>query len=389
MFPNFSLRSFKKSRILVAILLLCASFIVILGCLLGYRWTQLSEENQSQYTPASYGLMVIQGGIRSTLSYVVLCIHFLKGEVLQLEEPILFKTNAEEGHIQQSQNSNLSSGYIPQENTEIASDVSGDDDSGSMIPFQQEVRSALRASESAQRVLLVQKIRALEHEINFLASFYRVNHDGELSFDEVTILQSYHDIFSEENLANVSYQNLKESYESSFRVLQEYRDESERLRNIARIKRQDLVLSEKQKWGNNTPPAAPFFDIYSQVFISLLDQKMYVYEDGELVLSTPITSGRNKHETVTGVFQVYNKQRNKILKSPFPDEKYELWVDYWIAFYGAYGIHDACNKHNCWRREFGVSSYTSAGSHGCVNTPYEAVKWLYDWSKIGTTVYID
>ena len=168
-----------------------------------------------------------------------------------------------------------------------------------MIPFQQEVRSALRASESAQRVLLVQKIRALEHEINFLASFYRVNHDGELSFDEVTILQSYHDIFSEENLANVSYQNLKESYESSFRVLQEYRDESERLRNIARIKRQDLVLSEKQKWGDSTPPTAPFFDIYSQIFISLLDQKMYVYEDGDLVLSTPITSGRNKHETVT------------------------------------------------------------------------------------------
>lgn len=60
MFPNFSLRSFKKSRILVVILLLCASFVVILGCLLGYRWTQLSEENQSQYTPASYGLMVIQ-----------------------------------------------------------------------------------------------------------------------------------------------------------------------------------------------------------------------------------------------------------------------------------------------------------------------------------------
>lgn len=117
--------------------------------------------------------------------------------------------------------------------------------------------------------MLLQKIRALEHEIIFLASFYRVNHDGDLAFDGVTIMQSYHDMFSEENLANISYQNLKDSYDSSFLALQEYRDESERLRNIARIKRQDLVLSEKQKWVGITPPSAPFFDIYSQIFISL------------------------------------------------------------------------------------------------------------------------
>ncbi|MCB9805171.1 hypothetical protein H6769_06220 [Candidatus Peribacteria bacterium] len=24
-----------------------------------------------------------------------------------------------------------------------------------------------------------------------------------------------------------------------------------------------------------------------------------------------------------------------------------------------------------------------------MNTPYEAVKWIYDWAKIGTTVYVD
>lgn len=147
--------------------------------------------------------------------------------------------------------------------------------------------------------MLLQKIRALEHEVIFLASFYRVNHDGDMVFDEVAIMQSYSDIFSDENLMNVSYQNLKESYDSSFLALQEYRDESQRLRNIARIKRQDLVLAEKQKWIGSTPPAAPFFDIYSQIFISLSDQKMYVYEDGELVLSTPITSGRKRFETVT------------------------------------------------------------------------------------------
>lgn len=79
---------------------------------------------------------------------------------------------------------------------------------------------------------------------------------------------------------------------------------------------------------------------------------MYVYEDNELMLSTPITSGRQNFETVRGTFKIYTKQRNKLMKSPFPEEEYELWVDYWMGFYGAYGIHDACNATDCWRTRF-------------------------------------
>jgi lipoprotein-anchoring transpeptidase ErfK/SrfK len=362
---------------------------MVFGYWVWSQFNQLPEETRSQYTPVSYSLTLAQWGIDSTWSYVVLWIHFLKWEVLQLDRPVLFETSAQESALGEQSLVPSIQNSPQQEGTNSTTDMSSDGVSGSVVPFYKEVRSIVWASESIQREMLLQKIRALEHEITFLASFYRVNHDGDMVFDDVTIMQSYHDIFSEENLVNVSYQNLKDSYDSSFLALQEYRDESERLRNIARIKRQDLILSEKQKWVDTTPPSAPFFDIYSQIFISLLDQKMYVYEDGDLILSTPITSGRKRFETVTWVFQVYNKQKNKILRSPFPDEKYELWVDYWIAFYGAYGIHDSCNRKNCWRKEFWVSSYTSAGSHGCVNTPYEAVKWIYDWAKIGTTVYVD
>lgn len=386
MSTNLSSYFLKKSRIVAIFLLLWVFLMIVSGFLIRDHFDRLPEEIRSQHTPVSYSFSLVSWGFDSVLSYAVFCIHFLKWEVLQLDRPIWRETN-----IQQiNRSSEVQESIVPIEETSQSSSLSSSDDaSGFVIPFYKEVRSIVWVSELIQREMLLQKIRALEHEIIFLASFYRVNHDGDLAFDGVTIMQSYHDMFSEENLANISYQNLKDSYDSSFLALQEYRDESERLRNIARIKRQDLVLSEKQKWVGITPPSAPFFDIYSQIFISLWDQKMYVYEDGDLILSTPITSGRKRFETVTWVFQVYNKQKNKILRSPFPDEKYELWVDYWIAFHGAYGIHDSCNRKNCWRKEFWVSSYTSAGSHGCVNTPYEAVKWIYDWAKIGTTVYVD
>ncbi len=115
---------------------------------------------------------------------------------------------------------------------------------------------------------------------------------------------------------------------------------------------------------------------------------MYVYEDNQLIISTSITSGRRDFETIRGKFRVYTKQRGKLMKSPFPEEEYELWVDYWLGFSGAYGIHDACNSTDCWRTRFGGSSYVYNGSHGCINTPYNAVKFIYNWAKVGTTVYV-
>lgn len=53
-----------------------------------------------------------------------------------------------------------------------------------------------------------------------------------------------------------------------------------------------------KKWIETVPPEAPKGNIYSQIYVSLKQQKMYVYEDGELILSTPITSGRRDFETI-------------------------------------------------------------------------------------------
>jgi lipoprotein-anchoring transpeptidase ErfK/SrfK len=128
--------------------------------------------------------------------------------------------------------------------------------------------------------------------------------------------------------------------------------------------------------------------VYAQIYVSLKNQAMYVYEDGELILSTSITSGRTKHETVRGTFKIYSKERDHLMKSPFPEEDYELWVDYWMPFYESYGIHDSCNSKNCWRTKFGGADYVYGGSHGCINTPYNAVKFIYGWSRVGTTVYV-
>ena len=47
------------------------------------------------------------------------------------------------------------------------------------------------------------------------------------------------------------------------------------------------------------------------------------------------------------------------------------------------GIHDAS-----WRTSFGGSIYKSKGSHGCINTPFEAVKTIYENSYTGIPVIV-
>jgi lipoprotein-anchoring transpeptidase ErfK/SrfK len=253
---------------------------------------------------------------------------------------------------------------------------------------QEYVTKATSDFERTNKNLILQDIDALRHEITFIDSVYRVNKNATLTFDVKTFSKLYAESFTEEKRTAENSEQLTVSFTTLSNLLNPYRIESVEIRKIAREKRTADVAKEAVKWKDASPPEAPFFDIYDQILISLRDQMMYAYEDGDLILSTPITSGRQNFETVKGTFKIYTKQRNKIMKSPFPEIEYELWVDYWLGFYGAYGIHDSCNATDCWRTRFGGANYIYSGSHGCINTPYSAIRYIYNWSQIGTTVHV-
>ena len=64
----------------------------------------------------------------------------------------------------------------------------------------------------------------------------------------------------------------------------------------------------------------------------------------------------------------------------------EISIDqqhYWLGFNGGIGIHDAS-----WRDDFGGDIYQGNGSHGCVNTPFDKVKTIYEHVEVGTPVYV-
>lgn len=121
---------------------------------------------------------------------------------------------------------------------------------------------------------------------------------------------------------------------------------------------------------------------YTYVEIDLTNQWMVFYKDGSPIVSTPVVTGNPNiegMETPTGCFAI------DAMKSPsvLTGEDYAEEVTYWMPFSGNVGIHDAT-----WRTEFGGNLYMLEGSHGCVNTPYDQAKIIYENIGIGASVVV-
>ena len=116
--------------------------------------------------------------------------------------------------------------------------------------------------------------------------------------------------------------------------------------------------------------------------VSIDAQTMWMYKDGECIVSTPVVTGNVAagHSTPSGgVWAIDARMPNYTLTG----QDYNSEVSFWLPFNGDVGIHDAS-----WRSEFGGSIYKTRGSHGCVNTPYSAMKIIYENAKIGYPVVV-
>ena len=112
----------------------------------------------------------------------------------------------------------------------------------------------------------------------------------------------------------------------------------------------------------------------SYLEVSIDKQKVYLYKDGREIYETDCVTGTaGTTETRKGVFQISGKAAPAVLRDVDQNgEKYEQPVEYWMAFNGSQGLHDAL-----WRGSFGGDIYKSWGSHGCVNLSLEAAEKIY------------
>lgn len=133
----------------------------------------------------------------------------------------------------------------------------------------------------------------------------------------------------------------------------------------------DVITASWKSIGGGHTGKNDFGDTY--VELSIQDQHMWCYVDGDLLFDTDVTTGTDSipnHRTPTGMFMTMDW-----------NTEYTMHGSYGTAFSHYFirltpqgvGIHDAS-----WRSVYGGTEYLNNGSHGCINTPYDKVKLFYD-----------
>lgn len=118
--------------------------------------------------------------------------------------------------------------------------------------------------------------------------------------------------------------------------------------------------------------------VIRRVDLNLSTQRATAYENDQVVNSWAISSGTPSTPTPTGNFSVFAHTAMQDMgcgpTSSYctEDVPWSTWFAPDIAFHGTY-----------WHNNFGQQM-----SHGCVNMPVSAAKYIYDWAPVGTAVAV-
>lgn len=118
-------------------------------------------------------------------------------------------------------------------------------------------------------------------------------------------------------------------------------------------------------------PAPPPRTSGVRVVVSIPEQKAYVFEDGELVFSSPVSTGKRGHSTPAGTFPILQKKvhhrSNKYDNAPMPYMQRLTW--------SGIALHAGT-----------VPGYPA--SHGCIRFPRSFAKRLYGMTDFSTLVTV-
>ena len=119
-----------------------------------------------------------------------------------------------------------------------------------------------------------------------------------------------------------------------------------------------------------------------RIVVDLSAQRMYVYQNGQLIWNWVVSTGRPGQETAVGHYKVLNKLPNAYAST------WGLQMPYWLGIYWAgrlqNGIHALpiqANGQRLWEGYLGQRV-----SFGCIILSTQNAIRLYNWAPVGTPV---
>ncbi|HLN18987.1 MAG TPA: L,D-transpeptidase family protein [Patescibacteria group bacterium] len=115
--------------------------------------------------------------------------------------------------------------------------------------------------------------------------------------------------------------------------------------------------------------------------INLSAQVLSIFENGKIIMSSIISTGKRGMDTPKGEFEIQTKR-------PRPwSKKYALYMPWFMGFTSqGHGIHELPEWPGGYKE--GANHLGIPVSHGCVRLGVGPAKQVYEWSDVGTPVVI-
>jgi lipoprotein-anchoring transpeptidase ErfK/SrfK len=115
--------------------------------------------------------------------------------------------------------------------------------------------------------------------------------------------------------------------------------------------------------------------------ISLARQRLTAWQDGHVVLTVPISTGRPGCETPPGRYRILSKAPTVWSRT------WKVWMPYAMRWHRGYFIHQLPHRPGS-STPIGARRLGRPDSHGCVRVGLGDAERLYRWTRIGTPVWI-
>ena len=122
---------------------------------------------------------------------------------------------------------------------------------------------------------------------------------------------------------------------------------------------------------------------WKEVVVSISAQTMWAYEEGEMVMSSLVSTGTAEvPETATpiGYHSIINKVDVQTMEGTISGEYYRVEDVPFVMYFD--------NSGNALHGTYWHSNFGTPMSHGCVNLPMDVAAWMYGWADMGTAVSV-
>ena len=140
------------------------------------------------------------------------------------------------------------------------------------------------------------------------------------------------------------------------------------------------VEEESSDWSFGPGPQQ---GSWKEVVVSISAQTMWAYEEGEMVMSSLVSTGTAEvPETATpvGYHSIISKVDVQTMEGTISGEYYRVEDVPFVMYFD--------NNGNALHGTYWHSNFGTPMSHGCVNLPMDIAAWMYGWADMGTAVSV-